>query len=99
MDVTLTVDGKEQNFSAASVRYDGLISPIDALNCVREYDTQLFEKLTDQNNFCGEIYLRLLFDDGCFYYVGVCDRNGEINSFLVNGENGRIIANRKHSAG
>ncbi|MGN0814352.1 MAG: hypothetical protein ACI4MH_03880 [Candidatus Coproplasma sp.] len=95
VDVTLTVDGKEQSFTAASVKYDGLITPVEALNCVREYDAGLFEKLTDGNNFCGEIYLRLLFDDGCFYYVGVCDREGIINSFLVNGENGRIIATRK----
>ncbi|MGN0818117.1 MAG: hypothetical protein ACI4L9_04025 [Candidatus Coproplasma sp.] len=99
VDVNLTLDGKERSFSATSVKYDGLISPDTALKCVTEYDAELFEKLTEGQNFCGEIYLRLLFDDGCFYYVGVCDREGEINSYLVNGENGRIIATRRHSAG
>lgn len=97
VDVKLTVDKKEQNYCATSVKHDGLITPQDALKCVSEYDAELFEKLTDGRNFCGEIYVRLLFDDGCFYYVGVCDREGEINAFLVDGQNGRIIATRKQT--
>lgn len=98
VEVRLSTDGKERTFFAVSVRHDGLIPPEQALKCVTEYDAKLFESLTEGQHFLGEIYLRLLYDDGCFYYVGVCDRDGEINAYLVNGENGRIIATRKREA-
>lgn len=93
--VTLTADGKEKSFEAVTVLYDGVISPREALSCVTEYDQKTFESLTENSHFNGEIYIRLLFDQSCFYYVGVCDRNGKINAYLVNGDDGRIIAEKK----
>lgn len=94
--VTLDIDGKEKAFDAVNVVYDGVFDGKTALKCVQEYDGELFSSLTENGTFKGEIYVRLLYDEGCYYYVGVCDRNGNTNAYLVNGENGRIIAERKY---
>ena len=40
--------------------------------------------------------MRLLADEGkCYYYVGVIDREGNTAAYLVDGENGNVIAERK----
>lgn len=97
VQVTLTVDGEEKSFTATSVLYDGVISAEQALKCVTEYDGALFDSLTDGRAFAGEIHVRLLYDDGCYFYVGVCDREGSIYAYLVDGETGRVIAKRTTS--
>lgn len=94
VSVCLTADGEEKQFEAQSVLYDGVIDARTALQCVTEYAGTLFENLTVNKQFKAEIYVRLLYDAGCFYYVGVCDRNGNTNAYLVDGETGRIIAER-----
>ena len=93
--VTLTVGEESKTYSAVSVLYDGVITCEQALQCVIERDGQLFEELTENKVFCGEIYVRLLYDDGCYYYVGVCDRNSKISAYLVDGVRGKIIATKQ----
>ena len=66
-----------------------------AVKCVTEHNPDLFASLTENKIFKGEIYVRLLYDEGCYYYVGVCDREKNINAFLVDGVRGKIIANKK----
>ena len=95
VEVTLTFGGESSTYTATSVTYQGLISCEDAVLCVVEHNADLFKSLTENRIFSGEIYVRLLYDDGCFYYVGVCDRNKKISAFLVDGEDGKIIANRQ----
>lgn len=94
-EVTLTYGGESKSYTAVSVLYKGVISCNDAVNCVIDREAALFEALTENNIFCGEIYVRLLYDDGCYYYVGVCDRNKKIYAFLVDGERGKIIASKE----
>ena len=94
-EVLLEVDGKSFDYTAQSVLYDGVISCEDALKCVIEKDGELFKQLTSNGAFAGEIFIRLLYDDGCFYYVGICNRERTVNAYLVDGENGKIIAVRQ----
>lgn len=94
----LTVDGKQVNLVAHNVTKEGVISGKAALNCVMEYDRKTFDDLTDNGTFGGEIQIRLLYDDGCFYYVGVCDREGNVNAYLVDGDDGRILAQKQGAA-
>ncbi len=96
VDIKLTLDGKETAFKAATALYDGVIDARTALKCVTEYDGELFASLSEGRAFKGEIYIRLLYDDGCYYYVGVCDRAGNTTAYLVDGENGRVIAQKKN---
>lgn len=94
-EVTLTYGEESKTYSAMSVRHSGIISCDDALKCVTEHDKELFASLTDGNIFLAEIYIRLLYDEGCYYYVGVCDRDKKINAYLVDGEHGKIIATKQ----
>ena len=93
--VTLTCGGESKQYSAVSVLYDGVISCEDAVKCAIDYDGDLFKSLTQKDIFLAEIFVRLLYDDGCYYYVGVCDRNKKISAFLVDGEHGTIIATKE----
>ena len=94
--ITLTCDGEVLQITAPSVLYSGVISPEEALASAKDYDGDTFEALTNGKNFEGEIYVRLLADDGkCYYYVGVIDRSGNTSAYLVDGENGYVIAERK----
>lgn len=92
--VTLKIDGAEKQLDVFNVAEEGTIDGKTALKCVREYDGDAFAALTDGSAFAGEIIIRLLYDDGCFYYVGICNRDAEVHAYLVNGADGRIIAER-----
>lgn len=98
IDVNLTVDGKDLSLCAHSVTKEGVIDGKSALKYVTEYDKKTFDDLSENGNFHGEIQLRLLYDDGCFYYVGVCDGNGNIHAYLVDGSDGRVIAEKQSEA-
>ena len=93
--VNLTFDGESKEYTAVSVLYNGVITCEDAVKCAIDHDGELFESLTQKDIFLGEIFVRLLYDDGCYYYVGVCDRNKKITAFLVDGERGNIIATKE----
>lgn len=95
LDITLLCDGKKSEYKAQSVKSGALISCEQALNCVIEHDKELFSSLTDGNLFAGEIFVRLLYDKGCYYYVGICDREKNLTAYLVDGERGKIIASKK----
>ncbi|MDE6598261.1 MAG: hypothetical protein K2K60_06450 [Clostridia bacterium] len=97
VDVTLTYGGKSETYSAASVLYDGVISCKEAVKCVIDHDKGLFSSLTENKIFKGEIFVRLLYDEGCYYYVGVCNRDKNISAYLIDGERGKIIAKRELS--
>lgn len=90
----LTVDGESNNYTLLSVRDDSVMSCENAALCVVEHDRELFDALVDNGIFKGEIYVRLLYDEGCYYYVGVCDRNKNLTAFLLDGVKGKIIATK-----
>lgn len=95
VDVTLNIDGNTKSVRALNVLDSGVISCERALDCVMEHDRELFEALTSNGSFAGEIYIRLLYDEGCYYYVGVCDREKNITAYLLDGGIGKVIATKK----
>ena len=95
VEVKLGLDGKTSDYTLQSVKSGALITCEQALNCVIDHDSSLFSSMTEGTLFAGEIYVRLLYDDGCYYYVGVCDRQKNISAYLVDGERGKIIASKK----
>lgn len=94
VDVTLNIDGNTKSVRALNVLDSGVISCERALDCVMEHDRELFEALTSNGSFAGEIYIRLLYDEGCYYYVGVCDREKNITAYLLDGGIGKVIATK-----
>ena len=81
--------------TARSVLEDNTIPPQEILKIVQRENAELFESMTDKYGFSGEIYLRLLYEDAPYYYVGVIDRNHRITAFLINGTSGKILAKRE----
>jgi hypothetical protein len=81
--------------TATSVITPSTISPQAALNKIQAEKGELFSSLTDKYGFAGEIYLRLLFEDSTYYYVGIIDRQGNCTAFLMNAETGKILAERQ----
>ncbi len=86
--------GTECELTATSVRTESTLSPSAILNGLLVAEQPLFAGLTDKYGFSGEIYVRLIFEEKPYYYVGVIDRNGNITAFLINGETGKILAKR-----
>ncbi len=95
LDVTLTFGGESKTYSALSVKQEGVMDCEQAVKCVIEHDKQLFDSLTQNRLFNGEIYVRLLYDEGCYYYVGVCDKNKHITAYLTDGEHGKVIVTKE----
>lgn len=93
--VTLTYGGKSKSFAAMSVKYGNVLDCDGAAECVIEHERGLFDSMTENGIFKGEIFVRLLYDEGCYYYVGVCGRDKKIEAFLVDGERGKIIARKQ----
>lgn len=95
VEVTLTADGKAETYTALSVKDGNVMSCEKAVECVAEYASELFEGLTSNGLFDGEIFVRLLYDDGCYYYVGVCNKDKLVTAFLIDGERGKVIAKKE----
>ena len=85
---------KKIDVVASSVKSASTLSPEKILNVLQEKEEELFSSLTDKYGFGGEIYLRLIYEDAAYYYVGIIDRNGKNNAFLLNATTGVILAKR-----
>ena len=81
--------------TAQSVKTDTTLSPKYVLESLVSSEQELFSSMTDKYGFAGEIYLRLIYEDAPYYYLGVIDRNGGINAFLINAQTGKILAKRQ----
>lgn len=84
-----------RELTANSVLSNATLSPEIVLKDLALSEQELFSSMTDKYGFAGEIYLRLIYEDSPYYYVGVIDRNGKTNAFLINAESGKILAKRQ----
>lgn len=85
----------EMQLRAASVLKVSTLSAKSVLYSIVENERELFTSLTDKYGFAGEIYLRLIYEDSPYYYLGVIDHNGNVYAFLINAETGKILAKRQ----
>ena len=83
-------------FLAKSVKTQTTITPQNALDIVQKDEHELFNDMTDKYGFAGEIYLRLIYEESPYYYVGIIERNGKVTALLLNAESGKILAKRKN---
>ena len=81
---------------ASSVLTKQSISPQTALKNLQTEAPDLFSSMTDKYGFAGEIYIRLLYEDAPYYYIGIINRQGDCNAFLLNAETGKILARRNN---
>lgn len=91
----ITYGEQKVALTAKSVLNEKTLSPTNVLQRLQKTETELFHSLTDKFGFKGEIYLRLIFEELPYYYVGIIDREGNVYAFLINAETGKIVAKRK----
>ena len=92
---TVAFDETTAELTAASVRTEETLSPRDILNKVKTAESETFNSMTDRNGLAGEIYMRLIYEDAPYYYVGIIDREGRILALLVDSTEGKILAKRQ----
>lgn len=83
------------DITATTVRTAETLRPEEVLEKVRRAESEKFSSLTDRHGFSGEIYLRLLYEDAPYYYVGIIDRDGGILALLVDATKGTVLARRE----
>ena len=86
---------KLMDIKAVSILNSETLSPKAVLNNVMHAEKELFSSMTDKYGFIGEIYLRLIYEEAPYYYVGIIDRNGDVYAFLINAQTGKILAKRQ----
>lgn len=91
----ITYGDTELEMNALSVLNEKTLTPEAVLKSLEQSETELFKSMTDKYGFTGEIYLRLIYEDSPYYYVGIIDREEKTNAFLINAETGKILAKRQ----
>lgn len=92
--VKLTNGQGTTEMNAVSVKEDGLLSPREIVDKVRIAEPETFKLLTQKNVFQGEIYVRLISENGLYYFVGIVDKQGNMLSLLCDGKTGKVLAKR-----
>jgi hypothetical protein len=95
IDFEIVYGEEKLEMQAVSVLKGTELSPRDILNCLHKENKNLFSGLTDKYGFSGEIYIRLIYEENPYYYVGIIDRNGKIYAFLSNAITGKTLAKRE----
>ena len=80
--------------NALSIRQEATMDATSLLKTLKSTESDLFSSLTDEYGFAGEIYIRLIYEENPYYYVGIIDRKGNIHAFLLNAQTGKILAKR-----
>lgn len=93
--VSLNFDGKETEITAPSVKTSDVMDLSKVLATLFEVEKDLLASVTSKGELICELYVRLLYEDAPYYYVGVVDRKGNVSSFLLDGKTGKILAKRK----
>lgn len=82
------------SLNAPSVKQKDTLSAAQILKKLQTEEGELFASMTDKYGFTGEIYVRLIYEEAPYYYVGIIDRNGAVHAFLLNAQSGKILAKR-----
>ena len=95
LDIFIEYGKTQTTLTARSVLTPDTLSPQTALQTLVSEEKELFDSLTDEYGFAGEIHLRLLYEGAPYYYIGIADRNGNTYAFLMNAVSGKILAKRQ----
>lgn len=95
--VTIQIKWEDQTreLTATSVKNEKTLSVKEILKCAISAEKETVKNLTQNGNFLGEFYVRLLRRNVNYYYVGIIDRNGKTISLLLDSETGELLARRE----
>lgn len=94
-DCQIIYEEKQCALCPTSIRLQNTLSPKALLQQLVQTEQEFFSSLTDKYGFAGEIYMRLIYENTPYYYVGVIDRQGNVCAFLLNAQTGKILAKRQ----
>lgn len=94
LQVRILLDESEKELTLHSVKTADLLPLPELLNTLFSEEKELRKKLTVSGELACELYVRILYEDAPYFYVGVVDRNGTIHAFLLHGKTGEILAKR-----
>lgn len=91
------VEYGEEKFSltASTVKRESTLTPRQVLEKLRENEPSVFTELTTSDGFVGEIYIRLISENEPYYYIGLIEKSGKIQAYLLNSDTGKILAKRE----
>ncbi len=92
--LSVNFDGSDREITLTSVKTDDLLPLKEVLRHAFESEKELLKKLAPNKEFEGELYVRLLYEDAPFFYVGIVDRNGNVTALLLDGKTGKVLAKR-----
>lgn len=95
LPLQIEYDGGMVELTAKSVKETGLLSARQIVEKVRVAEGETFKNMTKNGVFQGEIYVRLIYENGLYYFVGVIDKSGKTLALLCDGKTGKILAKRR----
>lgn len=95
-EIVFTIDDGENKteLTAKNKRSADCLTLNSLLDKVKSEKSELITSLTDKNIFNGEIYIRYLYDEGEYFYVGITDSNKKITALLFDAKSGKLLAER-----
>ncbi len=93
---TLTFEKENLTLQANSVKTGNEMTMPEVLEKLTEQKQEFFAALSDKNSFLGELCVRLVYNEKCYYFVGVTTAEKKMNCFLVDAYTGEILAERTH---
>ena len=94
LQVRVLLDETEKELTLRSVKTPDLLPLPELLNTLFSEEEELKKRLTENGELACELYVRILYEDAPYFYVGVVDRKGTIHAFLLHGKTGEILAKR-----
>lgn len=92
----LTYDETTVTLEAKRVKTGEELTMPEIIGKTIEQKQTLFDGMTKGNSFTGEIGVRLVYNEKCYYYVGVTNAAGLTDCFLLDAYTGNILAERPH---
>lgn len=96
LSFTVVCDGEETVVEAASVKAGNEMTMPAIIDRLVAQRTDLFENLTSGGTFNGELYVRLVYNEKCYWFVGVVSAEEWSDYFLLDAVTGNIMAERTH---
>ena len=93
---TVTFEENSVTLEAKNVRTGTELTMPEIIGKLAEQKPTLLESLTNGKNFMGELYVRLVYNEKCYYFIGVCTKEGLKNCFLLDACSGTVMAERNN---
>ena len=99
LTVSITQNDSIVKVNTKSVRIGDTVSYKTAINSVFKQKKDFIKTLKTHNVLQAEIQARLLCENGKnYWYIGFADKKGNLTAFLIDGKDGKILAEKNQPA-